>query len=186
MSTLPKRFERFLKDYPEIAVAYETLGDAIHKEGSLTEKERTLVKLAISAGAKMEGAVHAQVRKAIKAKLTKKEIRQVALLSIPTIGFPASMAVMSWMDDILTRRKANNILFTNKNSVESVEIRDEIISFRTQRIIALWGFSEAAFGGILHALKFLSRVCFWKCSSIFISLLPIIHGINRQFFGRHS
>ena len=45
MSTLPKRFERFLKDYPEIAVAYETLGDAIHKEGSLTEKERTLVKL---------------------------------------------------------------------------------------------------------------------------------------------
>ncbi len=105
MSNLPKRFERFLKDYPEIAVAYETLGDAIHREGSLTEKERVLVKLAISAGAKMEGAVHAQVRKALKAKLTKQEIRQVALLSIPTIGFPASMAVMSWIDDILDKKK---------------------------------------------------------------------------------
>ena len=105
MSKLPQRFERFLKEYPEIAVAYETLGDAIHKEGSLSERERVLVKLAISAGARMEGAVHAQVRKALKAKLTKKEIRQVALLSIPTIGFPASMAVMSWMDDLLDIKK---------------------------------------------------------------------------------
>jgi alkylhydroperoxidase/carboxymuconolactone decarboxylase family protein YurZ len=105
MSVLPKRFERFLREYPEIAVAYETLGDAIHREGSLTEKERVLVKLAISAGAGMEGAVHAQVRKALKAKLTKSEIRQVALLAIPTVGFPASMAVMSWIDDILDKKK---------------------------------------------------------------------------------
>ena len=53
----------------------------------------------------MEGAVHAQVRKALKAKLTKKEIRQVALLSIPTISFPASMSVMSWIDDIINKKK---------------------------------------------------------------------------------
>ena len=46
MANLPKRFERFLKEYPEIATAYEQLGDAIHKEGSLNERERALVKLA--------------------------------------------------------------------------------------------------------------------------------------------
>mgnify|MGYP001612530994 FL=1 len=72
----------------------------------------------------------------------------------------------------LTRRKANNILFTNKNSVESVEIRDEIISFRTQRIIALWGFSEAAFGGILHALKIpFTGLFLGSAAVIFISLI---------------
>ncbi len=106
MSNLPKRFQRFQKEYPEIFSAYETLGDAIHNEGPLSEKERVLVKLAVSAGAKMEGAVHSQVRKALALKITKKEIRQVGLLSIPTIGFPASMAVMSWMDDILDNKKA--------------------------------------------------------------------------------
>lgn len=105
MAQLPKRFERFLKEYPEVAVAYENLGDAVHKHGPLDEKTRALIKIAIAAGSKMEGAVHAQVRKALKLKLTKAEIRQVALLSIPTIGFPAAMAVMSWIDDILDKKK---------------------------------------------------------------------------------
>lgn len=105
MSQLPKRFERFLKDYPEIAVAYQNLGDAVHKQGPLDEKNRALVKLAIAAGAKMEGAVHAQVRKALKLKITKAEIRQVALLTIPTLGFPSAMAVLSWVDDILDQKK---------------------------------------------------------------------------------
>ncbi len=103
MSNLTKHFEKFIRDYPEIAVAYETLGDAVHKQGPLDEKSRALVKLAISAGSKMEGAVHSQVKKALKVKLTKAEIRQVALLSIPTIGFPSAMAVLSWMDDILDK-----------------------------------------------------------------------------------
>ncbi|NMB80460.1 MAG: carboxymuconolactone decarboxylase family protein [Ignavibacteria bacterium] len=105
MAQLPKRFERFLKEYPEIAVAYESLGDAVHKQGPLDEKTRALIKIAIAAGSKMEGAVHAQVRKALKLKITKAEIRQVALLAIPTIGFPAAMAVMSWIDDILDTKK---------------------------------------------------------------------------------
>lgn len=105
MAQLPKRFERFLKEYPEIAVAYESLGDAVHKQGPLDEKTRALIKIAIAAGSKMEGAVHAQVRKALKLKITKAEIRHVALLAIPTIGFPAAMAVMSWIDDILDTKK---------------------------------------------------------------------------------
>jgi len=105
MAKLPRRFERFLKEYPEIAVAYESLGDAVHKQGPLDEKTRALVKIALAAGSKMEGAVHAQVRKAIKLKITKAEIRQIALLAIPTIGFPAAMAVMSWIDDILDTKK---------------------------------------------------------------------------------
>jgi 4-carboxymuconolactone decarboxylase len=105
MAGLPKRFERFLTEYPEVAVAYEQLGDAVHHSGPLNERERALIKIAIAAGSEMEGAVHAQVRKALKLKLTKKEIRQIALLAIPTIGFPASMAVMSWIDDILDKKK---------------------------------------------------------------------------------
>lgn len=105
MAKLPKRFEKFLKEFPDIAVAYENLGSAVHESGPLDEKTRILIKLAISIGARMEGAVHAQVRKALKAKIKKEEIRQVAILAIPTIGFPASMAALSWVDDLLDSKK---------------------------------------------------------------------------------
>lgn len=105
MPKLPQRFEKFLKNYPSIAVAYENLGGVVHESGPLDEKTRVLVKLALSIGARMEGAVHAQVRKAVKLKIKKEEIRQVALMAIPTIGFPSSMAAMSWIDDILDKKK---------------------------------------------------------------------------------
>ncbi|MHB9041648.1 MAG: hypothetical protein ACYC4T_13420 [Melioribacteraceae bacterium] len=52
------------------------------------------------------------------------------------------------------RRKANkNILQTEKSLVELRKNFNETIPLKIQRIIALWGFSESAFGGILHALK---------------------------------
>ncbi len=105
MAGLPKRFDRFLKDYPEIATSYENMGDAIHRLGPLNDKERALVKIALAIGLNMEGAVHAQVRKGIKAGLSKKEIRHIVLLAIPTIGFPPAMAAMSWVDDILDKKK---------------------------------------------------------------------------------
>ncbi len=101
MTQIPKRFLQFTEDYPVVAGAYEELGNAVHKAGPLDEKTRALVKLAISIGARLEGAVHAHVRKALKAACTAEEIRHVALLALPTIGFPAMMAALSWVDDIL-------------------------------------------------------------------------------------
>ena len=104
MSQLPKRFEKFQKDFPEIAKAYENLGTAVHKAGPLDNKTRALIKLAISTGAGMEGAVHSHTRKAIEAGCTKEEIKQTVILALPTIGFPATMAVMSWVEDIIEER----------------------------------------------------------------------------------
>ena len=104
MSQLPKRFEKFQKDFPEIAKAYENLGTAVHKAGPLDNKTRALIKLAISTGAGMEGAVHSHTRKAIEAGCTKEEIKQTVMLALPTIGFPATMAVMSWVEDIIEER----------------------------------------------------------------------------------
>jgi 4-carboxymuconolactone decarboxylase len=105
MSQIPKRFQKFTEDYPQVAKAYETLGNAVHTAGPLDEKTRALVKLAISSGARLEGAVHSHARKALKAGCTAEEIRQVTLLSLPTIGLPSMMAALSWVDDILEDKK---------------------------------------------------------------------------------
>jgi alkylhydroperoxidase/carboxymuconolactone decarboxylase family protein YurZ len=67
----------------------------------LDEKTRALIKLAISTGARLEGAVHSHVRKAVKVGASKEEMRQVALLALPTIGLPSMMASLSWIDDII-------------------------------------------------------------------------------------
>ncbi len=101
MHKAPKRYESFRKKYRKVAKAYEELGAACHTAGPLDEKTRSLIKLAISTGARLEGGVHAQVRKALDAGATPDELYHVALLAVPTIGFPSSMAVMTWIDDIL-------------------------------------------------------------------------------------
>ncbi len=101
MAQVPKRYLKFKEDYPEVLNAYEQMGDAVHNAGPLDEKTRALIKLAISTGARLEGAVHSHTRKAVKAGASKEELRQVALLSLPTIGLPSMMAALSWIDDII-------------------------------------------------------------------------------------
>ena len=105
MSQPPKRYTEFKEKYSKIASAYEDLGSAVHAGGPLDDKTRALVKAAISIGAKLEGGAHAHVRKALAAGVTREELYHVALLAIPTIGFPSSMAAMSWIDDIVLGEK---------------------------------------------------------------------------------
>jgi len=105
MSQIPKRYLKFMEDYPAIGKAYEDLGAAVHAAGPLNDKTRALVKLAISTGARLEGAVHSHTRKALKAGATKEEMFHVALLSLPTIGLPSMMAALSWIDETVEKSK---------------------------------------------------------------------------------
>ena len=76
-------------------------GAAVHAAGPLDEKTRALVKLALSQEKKKEGAVHAHVRKLVEMGVSADEIRQVALLSVTTLGFPTTMAGLTWVNDVL-------------------------------------------------------------------------------------
>lgn len=105
MSQIPKRFQKFQDDFPQVAKAYEDLGDAVHAAGPLDEKTRALIKLAISTGARLEGAVHSHTRKALKAGCTSEELRHTVMLALPTIGLPSMMAALSWVDEIIEEKK---------------------------------------------------------------------------------
>ena len=104
LDKIPGRYLRFREDYPEIAEAYEKLGKTVHEAGPLDDKTRALIKVGISGGAMLEGAFHSHVRKAISAGVTKEELRHVAFLTLPTIGFPSMMALMSWIDDVYDKK----------------------------------------------------------------------------------
>ncbi len=98
---IPVSYAAFQESYPAIFAAYEQLGAAVHGEGPLDDGTRALVKLALAIGVGAEGAVHSHTRKCLEAGHSAAAIRQVALLAIPTAGFPAGMAALSWINDIL-------------------------------------------------------------------------------------
>ena len=101
MPTPPKPFLRFTERHPDVARAYNALGEAVRKAGPLSVREVALVKLGISLGSRQEGAAHAHTRKAVAAGVDHDSLRQVALLSCPTIGFPPMMAGLGWVEDVI-------------------------------------------------------------------------------------
>lgn len=103
MAQLPKAYRNFKETYPDVWQAYDQLGAAVHTAGPLDEKTRALIKLALAIGAQKEGAVHAHVRKLLALEAQADEIRHAALLAIPTLGFPATMAALTWIEDILDK-----------------------------------------------------------------------------------
>ncbi len=101
MSKVPKRYFSVKEEFPVVIESYEKMGEAVHEAGPLDPKTRALIKLAVSTGARFEGAVHAHARKALKAGCTPEEMRHAAMLSLPTIGLPSMMAALQWVDDII-------------------------------------------------------------------------------------
>ncbi len=71
------------------------------KQGPLDERTIRLLKLALAIGALREGAVHANVRKALAAGISAEEIEQVIALAAGTLGLSATVAAYSWVRDYL-------------------------------------------------------------------------------------
>ena len=103
---IPGSYRRMHETHPEFMQSYEAFGQAAREAGPLTEREIALVKLAISVGAGLEGAAHSHCRKALEAGCTPDDLRHVAVVSAPTIGFPTMMRAKSWVEDVVEKRSS--------------------------------------------------------------------------------
>lgn len=103
---LPSAAAGIAEDYPEIWAAYQQLGAACANAGGIDENTRRLVKLALAIGAGSEGATHSHSRRALEAGLSPDDLKQVALMAIPTLGFPRSIAALTWIEDITDKSGA--------------------------------------------------------------------------------
>ncbi len=101
MRKLPEPFQKLGQDHPAVQQAYEALAEAAHKAGPLDEHTRRLVKLAISVGARLEGAVRSHTWQAKEAGVTEAEVDHVVLLSLTTIGLPSMVAARTWVASAL-------------------------------------------------------------------------------------
>lgn len=103
--TPPKFYTNFLEKFPEVGAQYEKLGEAVHNQGPLNDRERALVKLAISGSHLFHSALKSHIRKAVSAGINREEIEHVALLLLPTIGFPTMMAMLGVIEDQFAKNK---------------------------------------------------------------------------------
>lgn len=97
---LPSGAGRVAEEYPEIWRAFSELGRACAESGPLDARTRRLVKLALALGAGSEGAVHSHVRRGLEEGASAEELKQVAMLAIPTLGLPGGVAALTWIEDI--------------------------------------------------------------------------------------
>lgn len=101
---LPKVYEKFRQNFPEVFESYKQLGIASRQAGPLDEKTQDLIKLGISVGANSRGAVMSHTRKALAAGATPEEITHAVLLALTTTGFPNMIAAMNWIEEVLAEK----------------------------------------------------------------------------------
>ena len=98
---LPKVYEQFKTQFPEVFNDYKQLGIATRQAGPLDEKTQDLIKLGIAMGTNSRGGVMSHTRKAIAAGASEDEVRHAVLLALTTTGFPNMISAMRWVDEVL-------------------------------------------------------------------------------------
>jgi alkylhydroperoxidase/carboxymuconolactone decarboxylase family protein YurZ len=102
---LPKVYEDFSENSPEVFAAYRELGKTCRQAGPIEAKFQDLVNLGIAIGATTRGSVMSQTRKALAAGATPAELKHVALLALTTIGFPKMIAALGWINEVLEKEQ---------------------------------------------------------------------------------
>ena len=95
----PRSWQRLRDRYPEAVAAYDVLSDVCRHAGPLDESMIALVKLAVSVGCGAERTVHAHAKKALRAGADPEALRQIALVALPTVGLPAALDALRWVDE---------------------------------------------------------------------------------------
>lgn len=104
MDYLPGIYKEFLQKFPEIAKSYEDLAVKCQDSGPLDKKTKRLIKLGISIGLGSEGGIRSHARRALEEDgVSPDEIRHAVILALTTTGFPAMIAAMKWVEEVIEK-----------------------------------------------------------------------------------
>ena len=98
---LPAAAGSFADAHPDVWDRYAELGEACSDAGPIDDESKRLVKLALAVASGSEGAVHSHTRRGLEEGIDPETLRHVAILSIPTIGWPQAIAGLTWIEDEL-------------------------------------------------------------------------------------
>jgi len=101
---LPSAAGTVADEHPEVWDAFARLGAAVSAAGPLDDRTKRLVKVALAMGAGTVGGTHSHVRRALAEGLTAEELNHIALLAVPTLGWPHAVAALTWVRDVTGQR----------------------------------------------------------------------------------
>ncbi len=101
---VPDIYTSYRERFVDVAAATDALGAAAASAGPIDERTQRLIKLGIAIGREAEGAVRSNARKALDLGIGVEELHHVAMLAISTAGFPAAIAGLQWIDEVLAAR----------------------------------------------------------------------------------
>jgi alkylhydroperoxidase/carboxymuconolactone decarboxylase family protein YurZ len=99
----PEYYTNFKKRYPEVAKCFSELATFAFDAGPLDKKTQRLVKLGVALGVGTEGDLQNLTIQALEDGTTPDEIRHAVLLSVTTAGFPAMIASMQLVEDMIAK-----------------------------------------------------------------------------------
>ena len=105
-SAPPRSWQRLAREYPEVVAAYDALSEVCRRAGPLDESTVALVKLAVSVGSGAGRTVHSHAKKALRAGAEPDTLRQIALVALPTIGLPAALDALKWIDESIVEEQS--------------------------------------------------------------------------------
>lgn len=109
MTYLPGVYKDFKQQFPEIGATYDELAVKIHHSGPLDERTRRLIKLGIAIGLSSEGGVRSHARRGLDEGLTADDLRHAVLLAFTTAGFPAMIAAMKWVNEVIDKHTSGEL-----------------------------------------------------------------------------
>lgn len=95
-SKVPGTYQDFVKRFPALGRAHESVAKAVEEAGPLDAKTLAIIKIGICVGAGLESALRSHVRRAMQHGATTAEVEQAILLGMNTVGFPRTVAAWSW------------------------------------------------------------------------------------------
>jgi alkylhydroperoxidase/carboxymuconolactone decarboxylase family protein YurZ len=98
------RYRALGQRHPEVVSAYETLAAACRAAGPLEARDIALLKVAVSIGRGSWRSVHAHARKALEAGVAPDALRHLVILSLPTIGLPATLDAQKWVEEAIAEQ----------------------------------------------------------------------------------
>jgi alkylhydroperoxidase/carboxymuconolactone decarboxylase family protein YurZ len=106
---LPRVYRDLRADNPDVAEAYDALGDACRRAGPLDARSQRLVKLGMAIGLSSEGGVRSHVRRGLREGISAEELLHAITVAIPTAGFPATAAAYAWAREVIDRADEDEV-----------------------------------------------------------------------------
>jgi AhpD family alkylhydroperoxidase len=103
---LPRSWETLARRYPSVVGEYNALSEACRTAGPLDAATVALVKLAVSVGRGSQRTVHSHAKKALRGGASGDALRHVGVLALPTIGLPAALDSLRWIDESIDEFEA--------------------------------------------------------------------------------